>query len=59
FRSHLEEMYVTWTQFEKKQDKIATLHEDDEELACSAWRRLLVTASKLSRDDVRICGDSV
>ncbi|GKB64861.1 hypothetical protein Tco_0921047 [Tanacetum coccineum] len=27
---HLEEIHVTWTQFGKKRDKIATLHEDDE-----------------------------
>ncbi|GJV29683.1 putative reverse transcriptase domain-containing protein [Tanacetum coccineum] len=25
---HLEDIHVTWTQFEKKQDKIATLHEE-------------------------------
>ncbi|GJS88866.1 ribonuclease H-like domain-containing protein [Tanacetum coccineum] len=36
---HMEEIHVTWTQFEKKQDKIATLQEEDEELAYSAWRR--------------------
>ncbi|GKA49259.1 hypothetical protein Tco_0742217 [Tanacetum coccineum] len=39
FGRHLEEIHVTWTQFGKKQDKIATLHEDDQVLAHSAWRR--------------------
>ncbi|GKA84478.1 hypothetical protein Tco_0806073, partial [Tanacetum coccineum] len=32
FGRHLEEIHVTWTQFGKKRDKIATLYEDDEEL---------------------------
>nr|GEZ50012.1 hypothetical protein [Tanacetum cinerariifolium] len=36
FVRHLEEIHVTWTQFEKKQDKISTLYEDDEELAYRA-----------------------
>ncbi|GJX60250.1 retrotransposon protein, putative, ty1-copia subclass [Tanacetum coccineum] len=36
FGRHLEEIHVTWTQFRKKRDKIATLHEDEEELAYSA-----------------------
>ncbi|GJT66615.1 hypothetical protein Tco_1018095 [Tanacetum coccineum] len=36
---HLEEIHVTWTQFGKKHDKIATLHEDDEELVYRSWRR--------------------
>ncbi|GJT44839.1 hypothetical protein Tco_0953554 [Tanacetum coccineum] len=35
----LEEIYVTWTQFRKKRDKIATLHEDDQDLAYGTWRR--------------------
>ncbi|GJX25928.1 hypothetical protein Tco_0232224 [Tanacetum coccineum] len=39
FERHLEKIHVTWTQFGKKRDKIETLHEDDEELAYSAWRR--------------------
>ncbi|GKE78887.1 hypothetical protein Tco_1545007, partial [Tanacetum coccineum] len=39
FGRNLEKMHVTWTQFEKKRDKIATLHEDDQDLAYSAWRR--------------------
>ncbi|GKC49545.1 hypothetical protein Tco_1072290 [Tanacetum coccineum] len=39
FGRHLEEIHTLWTQFGKKQDKIATLHEDDEDLAYSAWRR--------------------
>ncbi|GKC44549.1 hypothetical protein Tco_1062271, partial [Tanacetum coccineum] len=33
FGRHLEEIHVTWTQFGKKRDKIATLHEDDQVLA--------------------------
>nr|GEW96936.1 heat shock cognate 70 kDa protein 2-like [Tanacetum cinerariifolium] len=33
FRRHLEKIHVTWTQFGKKQDKIATLHEDDQDTA--------------------------
>ncbi|GJS85817.1 hypothetical protein Tco_0752358 [Tanacetum coccineum] len=33
FRRHLEEIHVNWTQFEKNQDKIVTLHEDDQDLA--------------------------
>ncbi|GKE17698.1 hypothetical protein Tco_1425275 [Tanacetum coccineum] len=33
---HLEEIYVTWTQFGKKRDKIATLYEDDQEMAYSS-----------------------
>ncbi|GJW10196.1 hypothetical protein Tco_1576023 [Tanacetum coccineum] len=32
FGRHLEEIHVTWTQYGKKRDKIATLHKDDEEL---------------------------
>nr|GEV37075.1 acyl-CoA N-acyltransferase [Tanacetum cinerariifolium] len=36
---HLEEIHVTWTQFEIKREKIATLHEDDQNIAHSAWRR--------------------
>ncbi|GJU07148.1 hypothetical protein Tco_1123578 [Tanacetum coccineum] len=36
---HLEEIHVTLTQFGKKQDKIATLHEDDQDVAYSSWRR--------------------
>ncbi|GJT11530.1 hypothetical protein Tco_0858572 [Tanacetum coccineum] len=36
---HLEEIHVTWTQFEKKRYKITTLHEDDQEMAYSLWRR--------------------
>ncbi|GJZ28985.1 hypothetical protein Tco_0573632 [Tanacetum coccineum] len=39
FERNLEEIHVTWTQFEKKRDKIATLHEDNRDLAHSAWRR--------------------
>ncbi|GKC69798.1 hypothetical protein Tco_1115681, partial [Tanacetum coccineum] len=34
---HLEEIHVTWTQFGKKHDKIATLHEDDEELVYRSY----------------------
>ncbi|GJU64835.1 retrovirus-related pol polyprotein from transposon TNT 1-94 [Tanacetum coccineum] len=33
FGRHLEEIHVTWTQFGKKRDKIATLHEDDQDMA--------------------------
>ncbi|GJU48669.1 hypothetical protein Tco_1218224 [Tanacetum coccineum] len=39
FGRHLKEIHTLWTQFGKKRDKIATLHEDDEELAYNAWRR--------------------
>ncbi|GJX96588.1 hypothetical protein Tco_0352386 [Tanacetum coccineum] len=37
---HLEEIHVTWTQFGKNRDKIATLHEDDQDLAQNAvdWK---------------------
>ncbi|GJT77504.1 retrovirus-related pol polyprotein from transposon TNT 1-94 [Tanacetum coccineum] len=33
FRRHLKEIHTLWTQFGKKQDKIETLPEDDQELA--------------------------
>ncbi|GJY09215.1 actin-binding, cofilin/tropomyosin type protein, partial [Tanacetum coccineum] len=36
FGRHLNEIHVTWTQFGKKRDKIATLHEDDQDLAYNA-----------------------
>nr|GEV12847.1 ankyrin repeat-containing domain, PGG domain protein [Tanacetum cinerariifolium] len=36
FEKHLEEIHVTLTQCEKKRDKIATLHEDDHEMAYSS-----------------------
>ncbi|GKD27905.1 retrotransposon protein, putative, ty1-copia subclass [Tanacetum coccineum] len=36
---HLEKIHVTWTQFEKKRDKIATLLEDTQVLVYNAWRR--------------------
>nr|GEX44740.1 replication protein A 70 kDa DNA-binding subunit [Tanacetum cinerariifolium] len=39
FGRHLEEIRVTWTQFWKKRDKIATLLEDDKDVAYSSWRR--------------------
>ncbi|GJT36023.1 hypothetical protein Tco_0926442 [Tanacetum coccineum] len=39
FGRHLEKIHVTWTQSGKKWDKIATLHEDDQEMAYSSWRR--------------------
>ncbi|GKD36819.1 hypothetical protein Tco_1257026, partial [Tanacetum coccineum] len=39
FGRHLEEIHVTWTQFGKKRDKIATLHEDDQDMAHNSWRR--------------------
>ncbi|GJY40345.1 reverse transcriptase domain-containing protein [Tanacetum coccineum] len=36
---HLEEIHMTWTQFEKKHDKIATLYEDDQDLAHNNLKR--------------------
>ncbi|GJX61061.1 MAK10-like protein, partial [Tanacetum coccineum] len=36
FGRHLKEIHVTWTQFGKKQVKIETLHEDDQEMAYSS-----------------------
>ncbi|GJQ93471.1 hypothetical protein Tco_0004610 [Tanacetum coccineum] len=39
FGRHLEEMHKLYTQFGKNQDKIATLLEDTQEMAYSAWRR--------------------
>ncbi|GKA38541.1 hypothetical protein Tco_0731092 [Tanacetum coccineum] len=36
---HLEGIHVTWTQFGKKQDKIATLHEEAQSFAYKLWRR--------------------
>ncbi|GJT24392.1 gypsy/ty3 retroelement polyprotein [Tanacetum coccineum] len=36
FGRHLEKIHVTWTQFGKKRDKIATLHEDDHKMAYSS-----------------------
>ncbi|GJR56996.1 hypothetical protein Tco_1499158 [Tanacetum coccineum] len=36
---HVEEIHILWTQFGKKQDKIATLLEDTQELAYRLWRR--------------------
>nr|GEU51195.1 hypothetical protein [Tanacetum cinerariifolium] len=36
---HLEELHMTWTEFRKKRDKLATLHDDDHDLAYNAWRR--------------------
>ncbi|GJW84993.1 hypothetical protein Tco_0158138 [Tanacetum coccineum] len=36
FDEHLEEIHVTLTQFGKKHDKIATLHQDDQDLAYSS-----------------------
>ncbi|GKB37543.1 hypothetical protein Tco_0882485, partial [Tanacetum coccineum] len=46
----LEEIHVTLTQFGKKQDKIATLHEEAQKLhtGCS-------DAVRISSDGVRIC----
>ncbi|GJQ90575.1 hypothetical protein Tco_0001714 [Tanacetum coccineum] len=38
FGRHLEEIHTLWIEFGKKRDKIATLPEDDQELAYSAWR---------------------
>nr|GEU49213.1 putative reverse transcriptase domain-containing protein [Tanacetum cinerariifolium] len=54
FGRHLEEIHVTWTQFGKKQDKIATLHEDDQDMAYSAWRRRhnILAATLLATRDV-------
>ncbi|GKC10749.1 hypothetical protein Tco_1007531, partial [Tanacetum coccineum] len=39
FERHMEEIHMTWTQFEKKRDKIATLLEDDQDMAYNVWRR--------------------
>ncbi|GJZ75398.1 hypothetical protein Tco_0639863 [Tanacetum coccineum] len=50
FGKLLEEIHVTWTQFGKKRDKIATLHEKAQRIAYSAWRRRLNSL----RDDVRM-----
>ncbi|GJU83451.1 MAK10-like protein [Tanacetum coccineum] len=47
---HLEEIHTLWTQFGKKQDKIATLHKDDEELAYSSNLAKPVKAIYLPRD---------
>ncbi|GKD44139.1 hypothetical protein Tco_1268784 [Tanacetum coccineum] len=41
FGRHLEEIHMTWTQLGKKRDKIATLHEFDQETSHNAWRRPL------------------
>ncbi|GJY10125.1 hypothetical protein Tco_0378310 [Tanacetum coccineum] len=41
FGRHLEEIHMTWTQFGKKRDKIATLHEDDQDMAHSRKAHLL------------------
>nr|GEW37923.1 hypothetical protein [Tanacetum cinerariifolium] len=60
FGRHLEEIHVTWTQYGKKQDKIATLHEDDLGTQfVETVSQCLVMTSKCSRDDVRIFYDEV
>ncbi|GKE87745.1 hypothetical protein Tco_1565220 [Tanacetum coccineum] len=56
FGKHLEEIHVTWTQFEKKRDNIATLHEDDQDGTqhVEMASQFPMTTSKSSRDDVRV-----
>ncbi|GJU04133.1 hypothetical protein Tco_1114471 [Tanacetum coccineum] len=46
-RQHLEEIHVTWTQFGKKQDKIATLHKEAQKV------------HTVCGDDVAISSDGV
>nr|GEW60085.1 hypothetical protein [Tanacetum cinerariifolium] len=49
--THLEEIHVTWTQFGKKRDTTATLHEDDHEMAYNENPiRTLVDYSKPSNE---------
>nr|GEZ41268.1 hypothetical protein [Tanacetum cinerariifolium] len=36
---HLEEIHVTWTQFEKKQTRLQLYTKIDEELVYRPWRR--------------------
>ncbi|GJW48055.1 zinc finger, CCHC-type, retrotransposon gag domain protein [Tanacetum coccineum] len=47
---HLEEIHVTWTQFGKKRDKIATLHKEAQLLHTDCGDGI-----KISSDAVRIC----
>ncbi|GJU35999.1 hypothetical protein Tco_1184353 [Tanacetum coccineum] len=58
---YLKEIHVTLTQFGKKQDNIATLHEDDQNVAqfVETASQSLVTTSKCSRDDVKMNCDDV
>ncbi|GKA65069.1 hypothetical protein Tco_0764776, partial [Tanacetum coccineum] len=53
----LEDIHVTLTQFWKKLDKIATLHEEAQRSSYSVWRRrlnLLRHRQELARDGVSI-----
>nr|GEW98394.1 Gag-Pol polyprotein [Tanacetum cinerariifolium] len=50
FGWHLEKIHVTWTQFGKKRDKIATLHEEAQKLHTDCRDGV-----KISSDVIRIC----
>ncbi|GJZ98291.1 hypothetical protein Tco_0670744, partial [Tanacetum coccineum] len=52
FGKLLEEIHVTWTQFGKKRDKIATLHEVAQYLETTL--EILATPSQLTSDNVKI-----
>ncbi|GKB01863.1 hypothetical protein Tco_0829907, partial [Tanacetum coccineum] len=57
FGKLLEEIHVTWTQFRKKQDKIATLHEVDSRICIQnpeTASQFLATPSEPTRDDINI-----
>ncbi|GJR14032.1 MAK10-like protein [Tanacetum coccineum] len=54
FKKLLEEIYVTWTQFGKKQDKITTLHEVVLSMRVLCLSRFLMTSSELTSDGVRL-----
>ncbi|GKA30096.1 ribonuclease H-like domain-containing protein [Tanacetum coccineum] len=58
FGKLLEEIHVTWTQFRKKRDKIATLHEVVSRMRVQYLKmasQFLVTPSELTSDGVRSC----
>ncbi|GJX47952.1 MAK10-like protein [Tanacetum coccineum] len=53
FGRHLEEIHVTWAQFRKKRDKIATLHEFDKEKShISNWLEHLLAGSISTWEDL-------
>nr|GEU77950.1 uncharacterized mitochondrial protein AtMg00810-like [Tanacetum cinerariifolium] len=59
---HLEEIYVTWTQFGKRQTRLKLYMKIDEELVYRSWRwryNFLVTTLKHSKDDVKTDIDAV
>ncbi|GJW14872.1 hypothetical protein Tco_0019005 [Tanacetum coccineum] len=59
FGKHLEEKHVTWTQFGKKQDKNATLHNFDQDMVYRSWRRrqdFYLTSSVFQGEDVKVAG---